>query len=99
MMSGIASRWSSQTVAAEFKRAHRRLPFLRLPGNRVANPSERPVIRMPAASGKKRCTGFEMNVEARAVNVIFRSAVREVQTDIGLVRSLIGREADVAVDA
>src|SRR5437867_4644651 len=74
-------------------------PFVRLRDDPVTNLRQRRCVRVPHPGARERFAGLEVDVEARGhVLRPLALGVPEVDRDVRLVRALVRREADVAVD-
>ena len=100
----VARRCSLERVSAkledgcEGRPASGRQPLIRVGCDRRADLAQRRRVRVPDTDAGERTAGLEVEVVARRVGV-FREQVAEVDPGLRLVRRLVLREADVAVDA
>jgi hypothetical protein len=64
--------------------------------DRLPDLTERNLVRSPEPDADEARSGLEMDVESRRVSIL-SALVTELDTYIGLVRSLVGREPDISV--
>jgi len=72
-------------------------PWFWLRQDRTAHSQQSGRVRMPQSTGCERTARLEMQIESRRVDVFTR--VREAHGDMGLIRTFVGRESGITVNA